>query len=162
MDALRFDRPLLGQWLDRTRYNRARRRGQDATRRAFTTEYTVRLTPPPALSDLSSADFRELIEQQRRDAIGAGRDARAGRTAVGAKRILRQDPHQAPRASKRTPGPRFHVAEAARRKTFTQCYRLAVAAYREAVARLAAGIGAFAFPLDMIAPTALLRPVDTG
>jgi hypothetical protein len=77
-------------------------------------------------------------------------------------RILRQDTHQAPRASKRTPGPSFHVADAARRKHFMQCYRLAVAAYREAVARFVAGIHAFEFPPDMLAPTALLRTVDTA
>lgn len=158
VDALRLGRPLVGTWFEQTGYGRAERRGQAPKRKNYETRYSLRFTIPPCMRDLGPAEFRGLVEQMRRDAIATGEAVRDGRPPLGAKRVLRQDPHAAPPSSKRAPGSMCHAASKAARKAFIVAYKNAVSAYREAIIALRAGITMFEFPDTMVCPAVSLAP----
>jgi REP element-mobilizing transposase RayT len=164
VDAMRRGRGLVGTWYDESVRNRKRARGQLLHPKDHATTYTVPLTCPDLLRDLGPDGYRAEIERMRREAIAEGEALRAGAAPVGAKRILRQDPFDAPKAPKRGPRARCHAADAEIREAFLESYRLAVAAYREAVERLRAGYAECRFPAGMIPPgTSLGAPrLDTG
>ncbi len=62
-----------------------------------------------------------------------------GRAPLGADAIRKQHPHTRPERTKKSPAPAVHAASKAVRKQMKEAYRLFVAAYLEAAARLRAG-----------------------
>ena len=155
---------LLGVWYDRTAQFEARRRGAKPDPLQTEQMYDLRLTPIPAMANLTSAEYsryvRELIRKEE-DSVRTDR-AQSGKASVlGERRILAQDPHAAPTRSDHSPAPNVHAATFTARAKFRAAYRAFVDAFRTAASCLRAGIVA-AFPSGAFPPPApFVRPPPT-
>jgi hypothetical protein len=114
----------------------------------------VVLIPLPCWAHLTPEQYRErvaaLIEE-----IEAEARAERERTqvpALGVETILKQNPQGQPKASKRSPAPRFHAATKAARDGFWNAYSAFVAAFREAAERLKEGDRLARFPVGSFPP----------
>src|SRR4030095_14441297 len=154
IDALVDSQPLHGTLFNRTLEFEARRKGVDFKMRDFATTETVVLTPLPCWEGLSSETIRanvlELIAKIEADAWRLERES--GRAPMGADRVRRQNPHEVPQHSKRSPAPRVHAASKAVRQVMIAGYRAFVAAYRRAAERLKAGVLDVEFPAGCFPP----------
>ena len=96
---------LQGLWFDRTQEYRARRRGETVGKYHFATAETLNLAPLPAWEKQPLSwvqdQIRELVKAV--EAETRKRLKETGRSPVGTRRILRQDPHSMPSRSKRSP-----------------------------------------------------------
>mgnify|MGYP001824032533 CR=1 FL=1 len=152
-------RTLQGDWVDRTRLHRERRRG--ARERDCTDPETIALSPLPAWADLSWSEYRDRV----RELVGAIREeARlrhrtAGTRPVGAEAVLSVDPFGRPERSKRSPAPRFHAASRDVRRQLEAAYRCFVELYREASRRFRDGEGGVRFPEGCFPPPPAYCPV---
>ncbi len=148
LDALIAGKPLQGRWFNRTLEYEANRQGLEFGRHDFATIETVKLTPLPCWKDLSTGEYRrrvgELVAQVEEEARIRQRDT--GREPRGALFILRQNPHEMPVRSKRSPAPCVHAASRAARRIVVDAYRAFVAAYRRAAERLREGDVTVIFP----------------
>jgi REP element-mobilizing transposase RayT len=154
--ALTRGEPLRGTWHDRTLAHDIRQRGEKPDRRATEQSYELRLSPLPALADMSVEEYRafvcELVRDEER-AADASR-AEAGKSAVlGVRRILEQDPLAAPEETARSPAPLVHAASLAVRNAFVATYRAFVDAFKSAAACLRDGY-AVDFPEGAFPPPA--------
>jgi hypothetical protein len=135
-------------WFDRSAEYEARRRGQTVSKYEHAEVLDLQLTPLPAWADLSPEEQRHKARQMVAEIIEETRERleEAGRPPLGAQRILRQNPHEAPGRPKRSPKPIVHaVALAARKSLKLQCY-LFRHAYRKASEALRAGNTSAEFP----------------
>jgi hypothetical protein len=152
--AILEDKPLKGYWFDRTQEFAARNRGEEYGRLTYATEEEVVLTPLPCWAHLSAEQYWErvagLVEEIEADAR-AERERRQI-PALGVETILKQNPQGQPKASKRSPAPRFHAATKAARDGFWEAYSVFVAAFREAAERLKEGDRLARFPVGSFPP----------
>ena len=82
---------VSGPWIDRTGYYCAIQRCEKVSLDDFTTEYEVKLTPPPLWSELSPSKYNERCRKLSAEAIReALRDRKANR-ALGMKKVLREN-----------------------------------------------------------------------
>jgi hypothetical protein len=145
---------LEGLWFDRTREYMARRRGETFDRLQFATREVLELDPLPC--------WKHLPEEERRrrtaslvDGIEAEATARRKRTGarpLGPAAVLAQDPLRQPERTKKSPAPAFHAASQAVRRELRGFYAEFVAAYREAAAKLRAGVRDVVFPIGSLPP----------
>jgi len=77
---------------------------------------------------------------------------KTGTTPMGAAAIRKQNPHDQPQRSKKSPVPLFHAASKRVRDDFRAAYYAFVAAFREAAERLKAGILPVVFPAGSFPP----------
>ncbi|MGE0545468.1 MAG: transposase [Kofleriaceae bacterium] len=111
---------LSGIWIDRDRLRRARRRDPNADAAAFTSALELTLSPLPVWSDLSASDLREKHEVLVQD---VERDARErGGKVLGAERVMKQNPHDAPKQPARGPAPQCHTSSPLIRDAFRRLY----------------------------------------
>jgi hypothetical protein len=152
--ALVDGQPLKGVWFNRTLEFKARARGLDFGFRDFATTETVVLSPLPCWRHLSAAEYRariavivsEIEEESRR------RERETGRAPVGRARVLRQNPHEMPQRSKRSPAPAVHAVSREGRMALIGSYREFLAAYRRASEKLNGGDYAAEFPARSFPP----------
>ena len=154
VDALLSGKPLPGLWFDRTSEYKARLRGERPAKYAFAEEQTLELAPLPAWRHLRPEERqrRALAIVRQIEADTRQRLRAAGRSPMGRRRILAQDPHDRPRRFVPTPAPRFHAYGAAARKALELAYRVFVSAYREAAQRLRQGARDVLFPTGSFPP----------
>ena len=81
---------VSGPWIDRTGYYCAIQKREEVTLEEFTTEYEVKLTPPPLWSSLSKFEYYELCRQLSAEAIKEALRERKVDRAMGMKKILRE------------------------------------------------------------------------
>jgi hypothetical protein len=153
--------PLHGIWYDRSAQFEARRRGVKPDPLKTERAYQIRLSQLPVFADTPPEGYRQfiadLVRGEERD-VAADR-AQAGRTSVlGARRILEQDPHQAPEESDQSAAPIVHAATGQVRAAFRQAYAAFVDAFRAAAQCLRKGELAV-FPESAFPPSApFVRP----
>jgi hypothetical protein len=152
--ALLEDEPLEGYWFDRTLEYAARRRGKEHGRLEFATRYAVTLSPLPCWAHLSAeqqrrriADVVSEIEQET-----ARRRMETGRVPPGADVIRRQNPHEQPQISKKSPAPLFHAVSERVRKDLYAAYAGFLAAFREAAEKWRSGDRTAIFPVGCYPP----------
>ncbi len=117
------------------------RRGKQVDPETCIEHYTLHLDPLPCWRHLPKEEIRRRITEMVEDidAQSARRVVLNGRAPVGVEAIRKQHPHTRPEHTKKSPAPAVHAASKAVRKQLKEAYRLFVAAYREAAARLLAG-----------------------
>jgi len=152
--ALLDDEPLAGYWFDRTQEFAARQRGEDFRRLDFAERETVTLSPLPCWEGLPADEQKrrvaEVVHEVESEA-GAHRD-KTGTTPMGAAAIRKQNPHDQPQRSKKSPAPLFHAASKRVRDDLRADYYAFLAAFREAAERLKAGILPVVFPAGSFPP----------
>jgi hypothetical protein len=138
--ALTHGDRLRGTWHDRSAEYRARAAGKDVKPVEFTTSYDVRVTPLPCVFDLNDdqrqAHYRRVVREI--DAAAAAANREKGRTPMGARAILDQDPHFRPDAPDRSPAPLVHAHDAGKRDEYLAAYRVFVTNFRAGVDSLKA------------------------
>jgi REP element-mobilizing transposase RayT len=153
--------PLHGIWYNRSAQFEARRRAVEPDPLKTERVYQIRLSQLPALADTPPEGYRrfiaDLVRREERDV--ATNRAEAGKTSVlGARRILEQDPHQAPTQSDQSPAPIVHASTGKVRAAFKQAYAAFVDAFRAAAQSLRNGQSA-EFPAGAFPPSApFVRP----
>jgi REP element-mobilizing transposase RayT len=109
---------------------------------------SLTLTSLPAWTGLGAAERGQLVAQ-----LVAEIDATApNKSAVGAKHILAQDPHDQPRQSKQTPRPKAHASITALWIEAVRRYRAFVGAFRHASRQWLAGNFNVEFPRHCFRP----------
>jgi REP element-mobilizing transposase RayT len=158
--ALLSGAALEGTWFDRTAEYEARRRRENRSADDFAEPELVVFTQLPCWAALDAAAYRERTEALISGIIENRRRERAGRPVLGKNAILRQDPHERPLHSDRSPAPAVHAATKEIRIMLRVGYCQFVAAFREAADRLRRGdrlvrfpSGAFPPPLPCLVPT---------
>jgi len=71
---------------------------------------------------------------------------------MGAAAIRKQNPHDQPQRSKKSPAPLFHAASKSVREAFRTDYYSFLAAFREAAEKLKAGVLPVVFPAGSFPP----------
>jgi REP element-mobilizing transposase RayT len=154
-----------GIWVNRTALCRARHNRPASPPRAeeFEQEETLELAQLPCWADLSWEDYQarirvlvQEIEEETRE-----RHQREGTRPLGRKKVLRQDPHTAPRKPKKGPGPLIIAVSRKVQKAFEDAYRQVVAAYMAASAKLRAGNRLVQFPEGTFPPALAFVPPAT-
>jgi putative transposase len=127
-------RPVAGPWIDRTTEYELRRRGRSFDSRTCVQQESFLLTPLPCWRHLLDAAYREsvsdLIRLVERETDERLRESE--REPIGAERLARQNPHDAPNHFEGRPAPRIHATSKEVRLAFRESYRQFVAAFRRA------------------------------
>lgn len=159
VNAVTEGQELRGVWYDRTRLYRllqaweARKpsnRGPKPTLEDVATKYVVRLTPLPFMEHLDEGEQRAEWKRLVDEAVEAYPPERP--KALGAEKVLEQNPHAKPRRMKNTPAPLVHSTRPDLRRQWMEAYRGFVTAFRAAMKRLREGLAAFEFPLGGVPP----------
>lgn len=136
--ALLTGAPVSGVWIDRTAEFQVARTAKRYDPRAFVSTESFELAPLPCWQSLSPDEhrqrIRELVRGIERETERHLRDTQ--REPMGLERLARQNPHDAPQRSKRTPAPLVHAATAEVRRQFRNAYRAFSNAYARASAKL--------------------------
>ena len=164
IDALTEGKPLQGFWRDRSLEYEADRRGKAVDPETFIEHYTLELDPLPCWRHLPAEEIRRRITEMVDDidAEHARRVVLNGGAPLGVAAIRKQHPHDRPEHTKKSPAPAVHAASKAVRKQMKDAYRLFVAAYREASARLRAGELTVEFPPGCFPPAGPFVLADAG
>jgi REP element-mobilizing transposase RayT len=139
--ALLDGEPVQGYWFDRTQEYAARRRGEEPDRLRYAKPYTVALSPLPCWQDLQAEEQKERLAEVGREIEeeAAARRAATGITPPGPDAIRRQQPHERPVESKKSPAPLVHAVTKRVRDDLRAAYYAFVGAFREAAAKLRGG-----------------------
>jgi hypothetical protein len=132
--ALLTGEPIAGPWIDRTTEFEFVRRGRPVDPRAITSTESFELSPLPCWRNLDSEAHRlraaalvRAVEDETATWL-----AETAREPLGADRVIRQNPHDAPNRSKKGPAPLLHAASRETRKAFGEAYRRFASAFRQA------------------------------
>ena len=146
--------PIVGHRFDRTAEYRAGRRGDTVGRWDFAQECSFELEPLPCWEHLPPAERQKLvlglvqeIERETRERLEA-----EDRSPMGARRILRQNPHDRPKKTKRFPAPLVHAATWDEWIGFKKEWEDFRHRYRGAAERLGRGALDVVFPRGSIPP----------
>jgi REP element-mobilizing transposase RayT len=123
-DSLLTGKPLCGWWFDRTAEYQARQRGESYNKYSHGEEQRLELAPLPCWGHLAATDCRRRVAELVAEIEAATRRLleEQGRSALGPRRILSQDPHMHPERPDRAPAPRFHAATAGMRRALEIAY----------------------------------------
>jgi len=152
---------LTGRWFDRTAAYRAGRPRGD---REFSSEETVRLSPMPFLADRSAEDQQRFVIDAVRqvEEETAAHHRATGSPPMGARLVMCQRPHAAPKNFEPSPAPRFHASSRKAYLELLEARRNKVAAYRVAAEKLKRGERDVEFPPDCFPPgLPFVEPVPT-
>lgn len=143
-----------GVWFDRHQQWLARLRGEDHTADAFVTFHQLTLAPLPCWRHLSPQAIQrrvaEMVADVEREATERHRTE--GGKPLGAAGILRQDPHDHPAQSARSPATFVHAASKRARIELRAAYFSFLAAFRIAAERLRSGCRDVVFPHGCFPP----------
>ena len=128
--------PISGPWVDRTTEYELRRRGHPFDARTIRSQESFELAALLCWRGLDSASHRSRVADLIRavEQETAARLAEAERELVGAERLARQNPHDAPNRMKNAPAPLLHAASRSVRQAFREAYRQFAKAFRRASA----------------------------
>lgn len=139
-----------GLWVNRTGLCRARH-NRPASRpdpRDYEEDEVLQLVQLPCWASLSWEQYqirvRSLVEEIEEET--RARHRRDGTRPRGRRRVLKQDPHAAPKAPKKGPGTLIIAVSRTVRREFEEAYRRVVEAYAAASAKLRAGDRRARFP----------------
>jgi REP element-mobilizing transposase RayT len=147
-EALLTGRTVRGVWFDRSSEYEARRCNHSFSKYEFAEVHDLELAPIPAWAHLGSDERRARAQQMVRE-IAAETRARAeesGRSPLGIRRVLRQNPHDKPAKTHSSPKPIVHAASRRVRRAMKIEFYLFRRAYREASEALRAGDFNVEFP----------------
>ena len=146
--------PVQGIWFDRTKEYAAVRRGEDFERMRYATTYPVLLSPLPCWEELSPelCQWRIVEIVRQIDEEAAARLQKKCISPMGPDAVRRQQPHEIPVSTKKSPAPLFLAATKRVRDDLRCAYYAFVAAFREAAERLKAGDRNAVFPLGSFPP----------
>ena len=132
--ALLAGQAVRGVWFDRTREYEARRCGKRFGRYEFSEVLELELAPLPAWRGRSAGERRQRVLEIVREIEAETRQRlqETGRRPLGVRKILRQDPHDRPVQSKRSPRPLVHAVDPAVRRSLRIAFSLFRMAYRQA------------------------------
>ena len=152
--ALLDGRPMRGIWFDRTREYEARRCGQRPGKYDFAEEEFLELSPIPAWDALAPEARREAARSLVKEVECEARKASevSGRSPLGVRRILAQDPHGRPQGMQRSPAPRFHAQAWRVRKGLELAYHEFRLRFRQAAEDLKRGRPGVEFPAGCFPP----------
>ncbi len=147
-EALLTDRVVQGVWFDRSAEYEACRSAKTFSKYEFAEVLDLELTPLPAWVHLAAGQRQQRIGQIVREITQETRQRieESGQSPLGVRRILRQDPHEAPSNPKRSPKPIVHAVSHAVRKRLRMQFHLFRLAYRKASLELRAGNAKAEFP----------------
>jgi REP element-mobilizing transposase RayT len=147
-------RHLWGIWQERTAIWKAKQRGRSLPPNERITREKLELSPLPVWEGLSAERRRDAVRELVSEIEGRYRTRRAARSSkpLGERAIRAQNPHAAPRATKRSPAPVAHAATRDVWLSMKAAYREFVSAYREAAQRSKEGRMA-SFPPGCFPPT---------
>lgn len=135
--------------------------GNAATAEAtqYATQEELELDPLPCWRHLSPEQYRAQIATLVETIAPEARACRQGSgiKPLGPAPILAQDPLARPRKSKRSSAPRVHAASKLVRKAMYEAYAWFVACFREAAAKLRAGVSPGEIPRRELPAGAPLR-----
>ena len=143
-----------GFWFNRTAEYNARRAGKEFGTLEFAEEHLVKLTPIPCWADLTDKEYRARVLDTVEEITRAtkARHRADGTRPMGVKKIVAQDPHTKPEATKKSPAPRCHASRRARRKEYIRRYRAFLDEYRASSRQWLAGKLDVEFPLFCFRP----------
>jgi hypothetical protein len=152
--ALADGTALVGAWYDRTRLFERNRWSKRVQEDDVAETETVILSPLPCWANLSAEEVREkivaLIEMIDRNA--AERRAAEGTRALGARKVLRHNPHRRPKNLERSPARYFHTATREAWEVLRDAYIEFANQFREASIRLRRGEADALFPPGSFPP----------
>jgi REP element-mobilizing transposase RayT len=154
VQALTEGKTLSGTWIDRTAHYEAGRQGEERSLAEFAIRYEVPLSPLPILEHLNETERQEWYRRMVQDIADetSVRIRKEGRGVLGARKVLRQKPHERPRKVKRSPAPLCHCSDPERFKEIRDAYRWFRDAYRMASRRLRQGDLTAPFPDNCFRP----------
>ncbi len=138
LQGLLGDQTVTGHWFDRTAEYHARRRGEKVTSWDFASLETLEIEPLPCWSELDSEQRKHLVEAIVDEIEESTRQQlkESGESVLGARRVLRQDPHSTPNAPKKSPAPLYHAHSLESWLVYKEEWDAFRANYRDTVARL--------------------------
>ncbi len=147
-DALASGETCAGIWFDRHQEWLARVRGEERPPDKFCTRHELSLAPLPCWRHLPPLEAQRRIANlvAEIESEAAARHHDEGRKPLGRAGILRQDPHDHPASSSRSPAPLVHAASKRVRREMRVVYYQFVAAFRAAAKRLGRGCKDVVFP----------------
>jgi putative transposase len=147
---------MLGTWIDRTAIARSGSKPGDVEK--HTQELELELTPFPGYSPEA---FRELVKQQLERVVEeeTARRRVEGKRVLGARKILRQHPHQRSPKPKRRKQPLIHAVSRAVRERYHEALRWFLEAYRKAAGQLREGVPKPEFPPGCFPPSGPFVPL---
>ena len=154
VEALLTGRPLHGLWYDRSEEGEDQRRGRSPSKYQYANEEVLNLEPLPCWSTLPPQGVRQQVAAMVREIEQETADQhdRKGTQPMGVKKILRQDPHDIPATTKRSPAPRFHAYRPEVWKAMNWAFLDFLDAYRRAANKLKAGHRNVEFPPGCFPP----------
>jgi len=147
-EALTTGEACAGVWFDRHREWLARVRGEEKPPQGFCTHHQLALAPLPCWQHLAPVEVQRriaLLVSDIESEAAAQRRAEGGKP-LGREGILRQNPHDHPASSSRSPAPLVHAASKRARREVRIVYYQFVAAFRAAAERLKRGCSDALFP----------------
>ena len=122
----------------------------------------LELAQLPCWAGIGAVDYRDRLDALVGEIEAAARAQfnREGKHPMGAKRILRQHPHDAPSSPSRSPAPRFHAATAMMRKALELAFYDFRVRYRQAAEDLRAGRANVEFPPGSFPPRLPFQAIE--
>lgn len=136
---------MTGTWFDRSAQNRARQRGKHEL---FPSTETVHLTPLPFLQDCTPEEQRafvvDAVHEIERKTAQMHKDN--GTKPLGARAILRRNPHDKPKDFQASPAPPYYASDPEAYREMARARKAKEAQYSEASLRLRRGETDVRFP----------------
>ena len=143
-----------GTWHDESAEYNARRAGRKVRTSDFVAAVTIELTKLPCWAHLTwsqyAREIRDLVRMIENETRAHHRQA--GTKPLGARKILRQDPHHRPEKTDTSPAPFCHAATREKRAELKELYRAFLTAFRAAAEQLELGALDAAFPEGAFPP----------
>jgi len=152
---------LKGRWFDRTTQYRAGAKRGDLD---YSSVETVKLSPMPFLADYSAGDQHQFMIDAVRQVEQEASEHRAehGSRFMGARLIMSQNPHKAPKNFTPSPAPHFHTTTREEYLELLEIRRNRQIAYCQAAEKLRRGEPDVVFPPDCYPPgLPYIPPADT-
>ena len=146
---------LRGIWHENTAIYEAKQRGKSLPAKERITRETLEFSPLPVWATMAVRQRFEVAREIVADIEKRAREdmAATGSKPLGERAIRAQNPHDRPKASKRSPAPIAHAATVEVWLAMKIAYREFVLTYREAAERFKEGPGA-EFPAGCFPPRA--------
>ena len=146
--ALRTDRKMVGEWVDRTAFVRCPR--ADKTLEEFTEEVVLELDPLPHLKSVSAEAYRQMMELLVEDIAEEAKAVPGGSRRTKRRRLekmlAKRGPEYRPKETAHSPAPLCHGATEAICEAFEDAYEAFVEAYWAAAERIAGALEAIGLP----------------
>ncbi|MBN2342633.1 MAG: transposase [Deltaproteobacteria bacterium] len=132
------DRAIVGNGLDVTAYNNARRHGRKADKKKFEETYIFAISTPPMVNSKTAKQRFDYLKKLISEAGINARKQRGAKPSLGMKKVLQQSPFHRPASPAR--GARFKIMSFCkdRKKELENAYKLFVSFYRECCQQLIA------------------------